>query len=231
VSSTSTTPPSSALADCAAVRGLSVWLTPPLRALVPPRTPVSGSAVTVTIAEGGGESGLTPLYELVSSNLEGGILVIAGGGDVAGAVFGEILARAALQAGLRGAVVDGAVRDLAQFDGLSFPLLASSVHTCGAAGIAHVVTTRRPVHIGTTPVSDGDLVVIDASGAVCLPREQAAGLREDGAQLAEAEGRVLADIAMGIPLSNAYEHKRAAMERIRGLASLTVSTNSRKGEL
>lgn len=231
MSTTSTMPPSSALADCAVIRGLSVWLTPPLRPQVPPRTPVSGPAVTVTIAEGGGECGLTPLYELISSNLDGGILVIAGGGGVAGAVFGEILARAALKAGLRGALVDGAVRDVAQLDSLAFPLLASSVHTCGAAGIAHVVAIRRPVHIGTTPVSDGDLVVIDAGGAVCLPREQAARLLEDGAQLAEAERRVLADLAAGIPLAQAYAHKRAAMERIRGVASSMVSTNSGEGEL
>jgi regulator of RNase E activity RraA len=223
-------PPTTALADCAAARGVSVWLTPPLRPLVPPRAAVSGPAVTVTIAPGGGERGLTPLYEIVSSNFEGGILVIGAGG-VAGAVFGEILARAAIQAGLRGAAVDGAVRDVAQLYGLSFPLLASGEHTCGAAGIAHVVATRHLVHIGTTSVSDGDLVVIDAAGAVCLPREQATGLCEDGVHLAEAERRVLADIAVGIPLTTAYEHKRAALERIRGVASLTVSTNSRKGEL
>jgi regulator of RNase E activity RraA len=224
-------PPTTALADCAAARGLSVWLTPPLRPLVPPRAPLSGPAVTVTIAEGGSDGGLTPLYELVSANLEGGILVIAAAGGVAGAVFGEILARAAIQAGLRGAAVDGAVRDLRQLYGLSFPLLASAEHTCGAAGIAHVVATRNAVHVGTTLVSDGDLVLIDAAGAVCLPRAQAASLCEDGAQLAQAERRVLADIAAGIPLAKAYEHKRAAIERIRALASLTVSTNSRKGEL
>ncbi|HEY6378243.1 MAG TPA: RraA family protein [Candidatus Dormibacteraeota bacterium] len=222
-------PPTTAMADCAAARALSIWLTPPLRTLVPPRTPVSGPAITVTIAPGGGERGLTPLYELLSEALHGGILVIAGAGGIAGAVFGEILARAALQAGLQGAAVDGATRDLPALDGLGFALFASAQHTCGAVGLAHVAATRSPVRIGATPVSDGDLVVLDAGGAVCLPRELEATLRDDGALLAEAEQRILADLAAGIPLATAYTHKRTTLDRIRGVAALTVSSAAHKG--
>jgi 4-hydroxy-4-methyl-2-oxoglutarate aldolase len=222
-------PPTTALADSAAARALSIWLTPPLRTLIAPQAPLSGPAVTVTVAPGAGERGLTPLYELVSEALHGGILVIAGAGGIAGAVFGEILARAAMQAGLQGAAVDGAARDLPALDGLGFALFASAEHTCGAVGLAHVAATRRPVRIGATPVSDGDLVVLDAGGAVCLPRELEATIRDDGTQLAEAEQRILADLAAGIPLAEAYMHKRTALDRIRGVAALAVASRAQKG--
>lgn len=212
------TPPTTALVDVASARGFSTCLTPPLRPVFAPPAPICGTAVTVLLEPGAGGTGLGPLYELLSSQLSGRVLVIAGGGGVAGAVFGQILARAAVRGGLVAAVVDGAVRDVATFADEGLPLVALTEHTGGVGDLAHVAATRCQVWIGSTPVADGDLVVLDRGGAASLPAAHASALLEDAVALAQAEEHVLADLAAGLPLTTAYRHKRAATERLRSIA-------------
>lgn len=208
-------PPTTTLADVLLMHGRPGALTPPLRTMQAPRRPVCGRAITVQMAPGGVEGGFDQLYDLLSQDLGGAVIVVAGMRDVPGAVWGQILSRAALRRGALAAVVDGAVRDVSLLDSEGLPVWAASEHTSGAPGQAHVAATRATVRVGDVSIDDQDLVVADAAGAVRLPAQHAEMLLACARDLAEAEERVLEDLAAGLRLTEAYHHKKAAQTTIR----------------
>ena len=141
----------SAIADVLALKGRSGWLTPPLQPVVAARCPVVGEAVTMQIErrEPGRDSGpgpdFTPMYEVLSGDHEGKILVIAGATAVGGAVWGEILARSARQAGFAGVALDGFARDLGALQELALPIYAAGTAVVGPQGRAHVSAVNADV--------------------------------------------------------------------------------------
>lgn len=96
----------------------------------------------------------------------GSVLVVDAGGDVAG-YWGEVLARAALQRGLVGVVVDGGVRDVDAMAHLGFPAFARGIGIDGT-GKAPEGSVGEPLQL-RVPVAAGDLVVADADGVVVVP--------------------------------------------------------------
>ena len=119
-------PPVSAVADVLALWGVDGWLTPPLRPVVLPEGPWLGRARTVELRPGTAGAGMAPVYDLLSSELAGDVVVVSATG-VAGAVWGEILATAARGAGVVGVLVDGSVRDGPAMAELGLPVLALSL--------------------------------------------------------------------------------------------------------
>jgi len=216
-------PPSTTLADVLLLHGTPGCLTPPLHTVAAPRRPLCGRAVTVQMAPGAVDGGFDPLYALLSQDLDGAVLVIAGMAAIPGAVWGQILSRAAQRRGALGAVIDGAVRDVALLDGERLPVWAASEHTAGAPGLAHVFATGATVHIGATPIDEGDLILADAAGAVRLPGADAHLLLSQAQDLAAAEDRLLADLAAGLRLTDAYHHKKAAQAAIRSQLQSSVT--------
>lgn len=210
-----TVPPTTTLADVLLMHGVEGCLTPPLRTMYAPASPVIGRAVTVSFAPGAAEGGFDQLYQVLSGDLSGCVLVIAGVAAVPGAVWGQILSRAAARRGAVAAIVDGAVRDVDLLAGERLTVCAASVHTAGAPAHAHVDATRCSVRIGDTPVDDGDVIVADTSGAVRLPHAHADTLLAHGHALAVAEERILEDLAAGRSLLDCYHHKRTAQADIR----------------
>jgi regulator of RNase E activity RraA len=208
-------PPTTTLADVLLMHGMTGCLTPPLRTIAAPPGPVCGRAITVQMAPGSAGGGFDPLYALLSEDLGGAVLVIAGMRDIPGAVWGQIFCRAAQRRGAVAAVVDGAVRDVSLLAGERLPVWAATEHTAGAPGQAYVVATRGSVRIGDATVDDQDLVVADAAGAVRLPKALADVLLGQAHELAAAEDRVLDDLAAGLRLSDTYHHKKTAQAAIR----------------
>lgn len=99
---------------------------------------------------------------------DGAVLVIAAGGYPDRAAWGEILTAAAQARGARGAVIDGAVRDVAAIEARSFPLFSVAVtptgpHKSGAGRWGGTVSCAGAV------VATGDLVIGDEDGVVVVP--------------------------------------------------------------
>lgn len=93
------------------------------------------------------------------------------------ALVGEILV---LQAKLRGAaavLVDAAVRDLEELRALGLPIWARFVSVRGA-GKSAVGAIDEPVVVGGAVICPGDLVVLDADGAVVVPADRAGSVLE-----------------------------------------------------
>ena len=208
-------PPVSALADVCALFGLDGWLTPPLVPFAGAAAPVAGRAVTVELARREGGS-LTPLHELVSDDLGGAVVVIAGGRPIEGAVWGEIMSRAARSRGAVAVLVDGAVRDRPGCASEGLPVYASEERVVGPQGRADVVATGGPVTIGDVVVAPGDLVVVDAGGALRIPAAEEEPILAAARAYASAEEEVLAALARGEALlPGAYHHKASATAALR----------------
>ena len=102
-------------------------------------------------------------------------IAIWAGGDVSDVcLFGGLLAGAMAERGVRGAVVDGGVRDVEDFESTGFLVHARYVTPKASTGFWRVRQIQQPVTLpGAGPevtVSPGDLVVADRNGVVVIPR-------------------------------------------------------------
>jgi len=215
---TDSTPPTTAIADVQHILGDGGGvLTPPLWPLTAVQGPIRGPATTVLVAPANdSEAGpLDALYAHLDGPLEGSVVVLAGAAEILGAVWGQILARAARRSGAVAAVVDGYVRDRTTLSDERLPVLGRAEATMGAIGLATVAAIDVPVTIGTAEVRPGDFVVLDEGGAVVIEQERTNHLLACAADYANAERALLDDLTRGVPLAEAYDHKRRVVRRIR----------------
>jgi regulator of RNase E activity RraA len=213
-----TVPPSTAVADVLSLYGLRGWLSPPLHGFHVPSQPVLGSALTVQLEPSDGTAPpFEELYELLSTDLSGRVIVIAGADDCHGGVWGQILSRAARRSGAVGALIAGRVRDVAALLTEDLPVWAYAQATVGPAGTLRIRAFHSLVQLGDVTVAPGSIVIQDSSGVVVLPSggPPVERLLENATDYAAAESRVLAELADGVPLSEAYRHKRSILRRIR----------------
>lgn len=101
----------------------------------------------------------------------GDVLVVNGRGDVTRAVVGDLLGEVMATAGMGGAVVDGAVRDVDALSQQGMTVYARAVTPAGPFKNGPG-TVGRPVALGGVVVSAGDLVVGDRDGVVVVPQEK-----------------------------------------------------------
>jgi 4-hydroxy-4-methyl-2-oxoglutarate aldolase len=142
---------------------------PEIRAVVP-GAKVAGPAFTVKCYPG---SIITVHRALVYAR-PGDVLVVDGEGDGrAGALIGELMAREAIDRGLRGIVVDGAVRDTPGIRELRFPTYAR--HITPRVGVnRRLGQTQIDVSVGGVVVRPGDYVLADDDGVAIIPAEKIA---------------------------------------------------------
>ncbi|MBC5767240.1 RraA family protein [Ramlibacter albus] len=139
-----------------------------------------GQARTVTTMVG--DCG--PICALIGSAREGEVVVVDAGGVTDTAVWGGVMTAEALQRKLGGAVIDGAIRDVADVRRLGFPIYCRSIVPRGPHhGFGGVLDGTSSV--AGVPVRPGDIVLGDADGVVVVPLERA------GEVLAAAQAHLL----------------------------------------
>jgi 4-hydroxy-4-methyl-2-oxoglutarate aldolase len=87
------------------------------------------------------------------------------------ALVGELLATQAKAAGVAGLLVDAAVRDLDQLRAVGLPIWARYVRVTGAEKRVPGVI-GEPVEVAGATIRRGDVVVLDADGAVVVELER-----------------------------------------------------------
>ena len=135
--------------------------------------PLAGTAVTVR-TRGGDNLTMLRAFEFCRP---GDVMVIDAGGDVSNAVCGGILSFYASTIGVKGMVIDGAIRDVAEIRERDFPVYARGVNHRGpykdGPGEINV-----PVSIGGMVVNPGDIVVGDQDGLLAFAPTEAVALIE-----------------------------------------------------
>lgn len=211
-------PPVSAVADVLALWGYDGWLTPPLTPVVAAGQPQIARARVVRVEPTSARAGIAPLYELLSSPLDGCALVLVGADGVAGAMWGEIMATAADNSRLAGALVDGAVRDLPEITAIAVPTYARRRCVVGPNGHAQVAAIDEPGSIDGVTIASGDQIVMDANGCVRIEAALADRVLEAARRYAAAEASVVQAQREGETLAVAYRHKKAIVEELRAEA-------------
>ena len=131
-----------------------------------PGAHLAGPAHTVKTPPGDNASLIAALRTAQS----GDVLVVDGGAALDRALWGAILSVAARNAGIRGIVVDGAVRDRDEIAELRFPVFARGVSPDTPYSKVHG-STGEPIVCGGVGVRVGDHVYADGDGVVIIRRE------------------------------------------------------------
>ena len=129
----------------------------------------------------------------------GDVLVIDAGG-VGPAIWGELATNSALQRGLNGVVIDGAIRDSGDIAKLGFPAFSRLVmpNAGEPKGFGEIGV---PIRVGGVKVESGDWVLGDDDGVVVLPRIMAVEYANRSMDVLEKENRIREEIKEGRTLA------------------------------
>ncbi len=141
--------------------------------------------------------------EAIDRAKPGDVIVIDVGGAPM-AVWGELAANSAQMMGVKGVVIDGAIRDIDDIEDLDFPAFARTAVPCageakGYGGIGMEIT------VGGQRVRTGDWIVGDESGLIVIPKEEAVEVANRALDVHEHETRTRAEIRRGSTLSKVNE--------------------------
>ncbi len=161
-----------------------------LQVITPGRKMV-GSALTVRCYPG---DWAKPV-EAIDVAQPGQVLIIDAGG-VGPAVWGELATHSAIQKGLAGVVVNGAVRDTLEIRKLNFPVFARLVmpNAGEPRGMGEIGV---PVNISGITICTGDWVIGDDDGVMVIPRQEAEEKVNRAMDWLEKENRIRAEIQEG----------------------------------
>ena len=98
------------------------------------------------------------------------VLIAAAGGSVRSGIWGELLTTASLNRGCVGAIIDGAIRDVAKIRSMNFPVFARDTCVYDSLNRQRVVDVDVPVELDGVAIHPGDLVFADEDGIVVVPQ-------------------------------------------------------------
>lgn len=141
--------------------------------------------------------------EAVDKAKEGDVLVIDAGG-VGPAVWGELATHGALQRGISGVIINGAVRDCVEIRQLKFPVFAKLTMPIAGEpkGFGEIGV---PVVIEGARVASGDWIVGDEDGVVCIPEKKVVEIANRAMSVLELENRLRKEIDSGSTLAKVIE--------------------------
>lgn len=168
-----------------------------LQALRPERT-VAGIAFTVKSSPNTRLSGeLTFRAQMLDELHAQAFVVWDTSGDERATLWGGVMTATVVSKGVRGALVDGGIRDTAQILEKDFPVFYRYRSPNGSLGRCLITHYQLPVQIGDVFVRPGDVIVGDADGAVCVPRELAEAVLERAEQVISNEKTIFSWVAEG----------------------------------
>lgn len=101
-----------------------------------------------------------------------GVIVMEGSLDIA--AMGNLMATAAVERGMAGMVLDGAIRDMWDIRRMGLTVYARSKSPRTAVGHYATVAKNVPVECAGVTVRPGDIIVADEDGVVVVPQDRAA---------------------------------------------------------
>lgn len=127
------------------------------------------------------------MRDVVNQRGDGHVLVIDGAGSLAKALFGDVMAAISIQNGWSGLIINGAVRDIHEINGMQIGVkaLGTNARRGSKAGVGEVDV---PLTFGGVTFTPGQRVVADHDGVVVLP----AGVHEGSLAIADVVAQTAA---------------------------------------
>lgn len=154
--------------------------------------PMSGPALTVRTRPGDN----LMIHKALQMAAPGDIIVVDAGGDLSNAVIGDLLVGVAVQRGLGGLVINGAIRDARAVREGDFPIFAAGVTHRGSFkdGPGEI---NVPIAIDGMVIEPGDLIIGDDDGVLCVPFDHVQSVLCAARKKADAEAVTAKAIAAG----------------------------------
>jgi regulator of RNase E activity RraA len=133
------------------------------------------------------------------------VLIAAAGGSQRSGIWGELLSTAAHNGGCTGAIVDGAVRDVARMRQMGFAVFARGTCPYDSLHRQRVIDLDVPVEIDGVRFAPGDLVLADEDGVVVVPRAVEEAVVGRAWDKAHAENAVRDAIRAGMKAVTVFE--------------------------
>ena len=158
------------------------------------KAPLLGTAVTVKLPGGNN----LMFHVALSLAKEGDVIIVDGEGSVTRGISGENMIAIARQKGIKGFVIDGAIRDShSAVNSTDFPVYASAVHPNGAYKGNGPGEVNIPVCVGGVVIYPGDIIVGDQDGVAAVRPHYAAIVAQEAKALAQKQAEQLELIKSG----------------------------------
>jgi regulator of RNase E activity RraA len=134
------------------------------------------------------------------------VIVIATGGRLDAAVWGELMSNAARNVGAVGVVTDGAVRDLPLMLSMNprFPVFSAGVCPADALGRCRIADFGKPIRCGGLRIYPHDFLLADRDGVVVIPKEKIRATLELAETKVGTESEFRNSLRDGMKVSAAY---------------------------
>lgn len=159
---------------------------------VVPGSRISGPARTVQC----GQDDNLMVHAVLDQVQPGEVLVLTMPQPAPIALVGELLATQALVHKVAAMLIDAAVRDTEELKALGLPIWARWIRVRGATKKI-VGTINQPVIIGGAAITPGDIIVLDADGAVVVPTDRAAQVLQASQEREEHEAILRGKLQQG----------------------------------
>lgn len=124
---------------------------------------ICGPAITVKVRPGDN----LMIHKALEQAQPGDVIVIDGGGDLTQALIGGLIRTTALRKKIAGFIVDGAIRDLAEWADGEVPVFAKG-HTHRGPDKSGPGEVNVPISCSGMVVNPGDLLLADSDGALAI---------------------------------------------------------------
>ena len=164
--------------------------------------PVAGRAMTARFQRMDGDDAAyrygggvgRPLEQVLTTMRRGDFVVLDLGGTATASAWGGLASKIALKRGVKGTVIYGTCRDVAEIRASGYAVWATGTFPRRSRNEFTFGSVQEPVTIGTVVVRPDDIIVADATGVVCVPHDRSAEVLAVAQKIAAVERQLLAQI-------------------------------------